>query len=83
MRNKLNRKRVRVFQACLGQGLVEYGLVLALVAVVAIGGLTLVGNNVNDIFSSLTKDMESTAKAPATANAAGGNCSNCGGGAPY
>ena len=30
-----------------GQGMVEYGLILALVSVVAIGALTLLGTNIN------------------------------------
>jgi pilus assembly protein Flp/PilA len=32
-----------------GQALVEYGLILALIAVVCIGALTLLGQNVNSI----------------------------------
>lgn len=37
-----------------GQGLAEYGLILALIAVVCIAGLTLLGGRVNTLLSSLT-----------------------------
>ncbi len=33
-----------------GQDLLEYGLLAALIAVVAIGGVTVVGNTVNTVF---------------------------------
>lgn len=35
-----------------GQGMVEYGLILALVAVVVIGALTLMGDNLKGMFNS-------------------------------
>ena len=35
-----------------GQGLVEYGLILMLVALVVIGGLTLLGGNVAAFFTN-------------------------------
>ena len=35
-----------------GQGMVEYGLILALVAVVVITALTLMGNNITTIFTN-------------------------------
>ena len=34
-----------------GQGMVEYGLILALIAIVVIAAVTLVGNKVNAIFN--------------------------------
>ncbi len=34
-----------------GQGMVEYGLIIALVAVVVIGGITVLGNNVTSFFT--------------------------------
>lgn len=34
-----------------GQGMVEYGLILALIAVVVIGALTTMGGNLNSMFS--------------------------------
>ena len=36
-----------------GQDLAEYGLVIALIAVVAIAGLTLLGPKINDILGSI------------------------------
>jgi pilus assembly protein Flp/PilA len=36
-----------------GQGMVEYGLIIALVAVVAIAGLIILGPKIADLFSSL------------------------------
>ena len=36
-----------------GQALVEYALILALVSVVAIGSLTLLGTNVNNVLSQI------------------------------
>jgi pilus assembly protein Flp/PilA len=37
-----------------GQGMVEYGLIIALVAVVAIVGLGLLGGGLDDIFTDIT-----------------------------
>lgn len=34
-----------------GQGMVEYGLILALIAVVVIGALTLMGDNLKGMFN--------------------------------
>lgn len=36
-----------------GQGLVEYALILVLIAVVTIGTLTLIGNQVSQVFSQV------------------------------
>lgn len=36
-----------------GQGLAEYGLILALVAVVCIGAVTLLGNNISGVLNNL------------------------------
>ncbi len=41
-----------------GQGLVEYALVLVLVAVVAIGALTLVGGEVNTVFGDILAGLQ-------------------------
>jgi len=40
-----------------GQGLAEYGLILALVAVVAIGALQLLGTNVSDKLDELANAL--------------------------
>ncbi len=37
-----------------GQGLVEYGLIIALVAVVCIAALTLLGGNISTLLGGLT-----------------------------
>lgn len=36
-----------------GQGLVEYALILALIAIIVIAALTLLGNNVNNKFEKV------------------------------
>jgi pilus assembly protein Flp/PilA len=36
-----------------GQGMAEYGLIIALVAVVVIGALTLIGTNLSSIFGTI------------------------------
>lgn len=41
-----------------GQGMVEYGLILALVAVVVIGALTLLGDGINNIFGKVTDELD-------------------------
>ncbi len=40
-----------------GQALVEYALIISLIAVVAIGMLTLTGNNVNKILNSIAQAL--------------------------
>ncbi|WP_299645142.1 Flp family type IVb pilin [uncultured Chloroflexus sp.] len=37
-----------------GQGLVEYALILVLIAVVVIGALTLLGRNISTLFSDIS-----------------------------
>jgi pilus assembly protein Flp/PilA len=39
------------------QGLVEYGLIIALVALLAIGGLILLGPVIGSMFSSMTASV--------------------------
>lgn len=41
-----------------GQGMVEYGLILALVAVVVIGALIALGGSLGDIFNEVTTRLE-------------------------
>jgi pilus assembly protein Flp/PilA len=40
-----------------GQGMVEYGLIIALVAVVAIVGLTLLGPQIRSLFENISKQL--------------------------
>lgn len=40
-----------------GQGLVEYGLIIALVAVVAIAGLLLLGPGINTVLASVVASL--------------------------
>jgi pilus assembly protein Flp/PilA len=40
-----------------GASLAEYGLLLALIAVVCIGGMTLLGGSINNMFSSLSNTI--------------------------
>ena len=40
-----------------GQGMVEYGLIIALVAVVVIIGLTAIGTKANGLFSGLSDKL--------------------------
>jgi pilus assembly protein Flp/PilA len=47
MRTKLNQLKKK------GQGLVEYALILVLIAIVVILILTFLGGKVNDVFSSI------------------------------
>ncbi len=41
-----------------GQGMVEYGLILALIAVVTIGALTLLGGNLKGMFNSAAGEIK-------------------------
>ncbi len=40
-----------------GQGLVEYALILVLVAIVVIAGLTLLGGNINSFYSNIASKV--------------------------
>ena len=40
-----------------GQGLVEYALILVLIAIVVIGILTLLGNRVSGVFSQINSGL--------------------------
>jgi pilus assembly protein Flp/PilA len=40
-----------------GQGLVEYALILVLIAIVVIGILTLLGNKVSTVFSQINSGL--------------------------
>ena len=41
-----------------GQGLVEYALILVLIAIVVIGILTLLGNRVSQVFSQINDGLQ-------------------------
>jgi pilus assembly protein Flp/PilA len=43
-----------------GQGMVEYGLILALIAVVVIAAVTLIGKNANETFNEVAGKMKPT-----------------------
>jgi len=40
-----------------GQGLTEYAMILALVAIVAVAGLSLLGNQINAIICNISNNM--------------------------
>ena len=48
---------VKLFKSEEGQGMVEYGLIIALVAVVAIVGLTLLGHKIRDMFTNIAGQL--------------------------
>ncbi|TCS83338.1 Flp family type IVb pilin [Tepidibacillus fermentans] len=41
-----------------GQGMVEYGLIIALIAVVVIGALSLMGTSIRDLFTNVTSSLQ-------------------------
>jgi len=41
-----------------GQGLVEYALILVLIAIVVIGILTVLGNRVSTVFSKIEDELD-------------------------
>ena len=43
-----------------GQGMVEYGLIVALIAIVVIGALSTLGGKVKDIFGEATTSLETS-----------------------
>jgi len=45
-----------------GQGMVEYGLIIALVAIVVIGAIMVLGGNVSDIFNKAADAVVATPK---------------------
>ena len=44
-----------------GQGMVEYGLIIGLIAIVVIAGLLILGPKIRDLFTSVADEMTSTA----------------------
>lgn len=53
-----------------GQGLVEYGVIIALIAVVAIGALILLGPTITEKFFDVQKEIKNAK--PASAGGGGG-----------
>lgn len=51
-----------------GQGMVEYGLILGLIAIIAIAALTATGGSVNDIFTSISGKVNDAANTVNAAN---------------
>jgi pilus assembly protein Flp/PilA len=52
---------VKLFKSEEGQGMVEYGLIIALVAVVAIVGLILLGPKIRDMFTTIAGQLNPSA----------------------
>ncbi|SJZ44707.1 Flp family type IVb pilin [Selenihalanaerobacter shriftii] len=50
----------RLFKEEEGQGMVEYGLILALIAVVVVGILTTMGDNLKGIFDTISSKLSGT-----------------------
>lgn len=48
----------------IGQGLVEYALILVLVALVVISVLGLLGNQIGDLFTQVTTDLNTSLNNP-------------------
>ena len=40
-----------------GQGLVEYALIIVLIAIVCIAGLTILGPQINTVFTNISADL--------------------------
>jgi pilus assembly protein Flp/PilA len=58
----MQRTHARVLTAELkreeGQGIVEYGLILGLVSVVAVGALTTIGTDVKEVFEKIVTSLK-------------------------
>ncbi|PWM45989.1 MAG: Flp family type IVb pilin [Clostridiales bacterium] len=55
----------RFFKDESGQGMVEYGLIIAVIAVVVIGTLAILGTNIKGIFQDATDSLTPPATPPA------------------
>jgi pilus assembly protein Flp/PilA len=51
------RTVARLWREERAQGMAEYALLAALVAVAAIGAITLLGNNITDVFNSVGNEL--------------------------
>ena len=41
-----------------GQGMVEYGLIIALVAIIVIAGISLLGKNIGNLFNTVANNIK-------------------------
>ena len=41
-----------------GQGMVEYGLIIALVAIIVIAGISLLGKNIGSLFNTVADNVK-------------------------
>ena len=57
-----------------GQGLVEYALILVLVAIVVIAVLTVLGPTIGQVFSDIAQNLDDPAAAPAPTPPPGEHC---------
>ena len=55
--NKKGETSMNLWKNEEGQGMVEYGLIIALVAVVVIVGLTLLGGKANNLFGNISNKL--------------------------
>lgn len=55
-----------------GQGMVEYGLIIALIAVVLIGALTALGGGLNNVFGQITAKLGGASGAGGASGGANG-----------
>lgn len=54
---KLMKKLSSIIRGEEGQGMVEYGLIIALVAIVVVGALVLLGGNLTTIFNNIAGSL--------------------------
>jgi pilus assembly protein Flp/PilA len=57
IRTKLQIAVARAFHEEEGQGLTEYALILALIAIIALAALTLLGGNVSSVLSTVANSV--------------------------
>lgn len=48
----------RFFKDESGQGMVEYALIIALIAVAVIAAITLLGDNISDMFTGVSDELQ-------------------------
>jgi pilus assembly protein Flp/PilA len=62
MKNMMIRMRALVSDDA-GQDLLEYALLVGLIALVAVGAVTLTGTSVSDIFGNISDELDTAADA--------------------